>query len=122
MLQIAEYVRGGITCFADMYFYVDSVFHAAKNANLCVALCGGSTSDAESDVLRFIEDCYAKYNTMSDRICYFPGLHAEYTCEEKLIEAVADIAAESGAPSSGRMTGHAAPRMESGRPRLMKAR
>ena len=97
MLQIAEYVRGGITCFADMYFYVDSVFHAAKNANLCVALCGGSTSDAESDVLRFIEDCYAKYNTMSDRVRYFPGLHAEYTCEESLIAKVADFAAESGA-------------------------
>ena len=97
MLQIAEYVRGGITCFADMYFYVDSVFQAAKNANLCVALCGGSTSDAEGDILRFIEDCYRKYNTMSDRIRYFPGLHAEYTCEESLIAKVADLAAECGA-------------------------
>ena len=97
MLQIAEYVRGGITCFADMYFYVDSVFQAAKNANLCIALCGGSTSDSEGDILRFIEDCYAKYNTMSDRIRYFPGLHAEYTCTESLIAKVADFAAECGA-------------------------
>ena len=97
MLQIAEYVRGGITCFADMYFYVDSVFQAAKNANLCIALCGGSTSDSEGDILRFIEDCYAKYNTMSDRIRYFPGLHAEYTCAESLIVKVADFAAECGA-------------------------
>ena len=97
MLQIAEYVRGGITCFADMYFYVDSVCQAAKNANLCVALCGGSTSDSESDILRFIEECYSKYNAMSDRIRYFPGLHAEYTCEESLIAKVADFAAECGA-------------------------
>ena len=97
MLQIAEYVRSGITCFADMYFYLDSVSEAAKNANLCVALCGGSTSDSDADVVRFIEECFGKYNTMSDRICYFPGLHAEYTCEESLIAKVADFAAESGA-------------------------
>lgn len=97
MLQIAEYVRGGITCFADMYFYIDSVCEAAKNANLCVALCGGSMSDSEGDILRFIQECYSKYNTMSDRIRYFPGLHAEYTCAESLIAKVADFAAESGA-------------------------
>ena len=97
MLQIAEYVRGGITCFADMYFYIDSVCQAAKNAGLCVALCGGSTSDSDVEVLKFIEECYSKYNTMSDRIRYFPGLHAEYTCEESLIAKVADFAAESGA-------------------------
>ena len=36
---------------------------------------------------------------MSDRVRYFPGLHAEYTCDEKLIEQVADFAAETGAPT-----------------------
>ena len=34
---------------------------------------------------------------MSDRIRYFPGLHAEYTCTESLIAKVADFAAECGA-------------------------
>ena len=97
MLQIAEYVRGGITCFADMYFYIDSVCQAAKTAGLCVALCGGSSSDSDVDVLNFIEKSYSKYNTMSDRIRYFPGLHAEYTCEESLIAKVADFGAECGA-------------------------
>ena len=33
MLQIAEYVKNGITCFADMYFYPDVVYEAAKKAN-----------------------------------------------------------------------------------------
>lgn len=97
MLQIAEYVRSGITCFADMYFYPDSVYAAAKNADLCLAICCGANSSSAYDVVRFTEKMYQKYNTLSDRVRYFPGLHAEYTCEEELIAAVADFAAESGA-------------------------
>lgn len=99
MLQVAEFVRAGITCFADMYFGLDSVYEAAKNANLCVALCGGDNSSSKHDVLRYMEKMYTKYNTMSGRVRYIPGLHAEYTCSEGLITAVADFAAEAGAPT-----------------------
>ena len=97
MLQIAEYVRGGITCFADSYFYPDSAYVAAKNANLCLALCCGENSYSAFDVVRFIEKNYLKYSTMSDRVRYYPGLHAEYTCSEKLLADIADFAAETGA-------------------------
>ena len=99
MLQIAEYVRGGITCFADMYFHTDAVFAAANRANLCLALCGSLNSYDCGDVLADIARNYDKYNTMSDRVRYIPGLHAEYTCEEKLLEEVADFAIERGAPT-----------------------
>ena len=99
MLQIAEFVKNGITCMADMYFYPDSVYAAAKNADLCLALCGGANSSSSYDVVKFIEEMYNKYSTISDRVRYFPGLHAEYTCEESLISAVADLAAETGAPT-----------------------
>ena len=99
MLQIAEFVKNGITCMADMYFYPDSVYAAAKNADLCLALCGGANSSSSYDVVKFIEEMYNKYSTISDRVQYFPGLHAEYTCEESLISAVADLAAETGAPT-----------------------
>lgn len=99
MLQIAEYVRGGITCFADMYLAVDPVYEAAKGAGVCLALCGGvSSAFGDKDkILRFIADSYNKYSTMSDRVRYIPGLHAEYSCEESLLMKVADFAAECGA-------------------------
>ena len=97
MLQIAEFVRSGITCFADMYFFIDSVYAAAKNANLCLALCCGSNSYSDYDVVGEMQKNYAKYSALGERVRYFPGLHAEYTSEEKLIAAVADLAAESGA-------------------------
>ena len=97
MLQVAEFVRSGITCFADMYFFIDAVHAAAKNANLCLALCCGSNSYSDYDIIEFLQKNYHKYSTLSDRVRYFPGLHAEYTCDEKLIADVADFAAESGA-------------------------
>lgn len=99
MLQIMEYVRGGITCFADMYFQPDSVYAAAKNAHMCLALCCGEHSETDSDIVKSIAYFYNKYNTISDRVRYIPGLHAEYTCEEKLIAEVADFAAETGSPT-----------------------
>lgn len=97
MLQVAEFVRSGITCFADMYFYPDSIYAAAHNADMCIALCYGGNSLSGADILAEIVKNYNKYSTMSDRVCYFPGVHAEYTCDEKLLTAVADFAAETGA-------------------------
>ena len=99
LLSILEYVRGGITCFADMYFYPDAIYSAAKEAGLCLALCCGENSSSKVNILAEIEKNYNKYSTLSDRVRYFPGLHAEYTCDEKLIEQVADFAAETGAPT-----------------------
>ena len=97
MLQIAEYVRNGITCVADMYFYPEAVVSAVKNADLCLALCCPSNSYSKGDILSEIEKNYRLYSTMSDRIRYFPGLHAEYSCEEFLLTKVADFAIETGA-------------------------
>ncbi len=99
LLQVAEFVKNGITCMADMYFYPDTVYEAVKNSNLCLALCCGANSYSTYDTVKFMSDMYSKYSTVSDRVRYFPGLHAEYTCEESLIAAVADLAAEIGAPT-----------------------
>ena len=96
MLQIAEYVKNGITCFADMYFYCDTVWQAAEKANLAVALCGGANGESTKKDLQFIRNHIRLYSTMSDRVRYIIGLHAEYTCSEKLVADVADLAAECG--------------------------
>jgi len=97
MLQIAEFVKNGITCFADMYFYPDTVYEAANKAGLALAMCCGANSYSGYDIPEFIRKHYRLYSTMSDRVRYIIGLHAEYTCEQSLISSVADIAAEYGA-------------------------
>lgn len=40
MLQIAEFVKNGITCMADMYFYPETVYEAAKTP-IFASLCAG---------------------------------------------------------------------------------
>lgn len=97
MLQIAEFVKSGITCFADMYFYPDTVYEAVKKSNLALALCCGANSYSDYNVQEFVRKHYSLYSNMSDRVRYIIGLHAEYTCEEKLISDIADIASEFGA-------------------------
>lgn len=97
MLQIAEFVKNGIVCFADMYYFQDSVYEAARKVGLMLALCCPYYSGSEVDVISEIEKNYSIYGTISDRVCYFPGVHAEYTCDESLLMKVADFAAETGA-------------------------
>ncbi len=99
MLQIAEFAKNGITAFADMYYYPEMVYEATQKANMAVALCCGANSYSNYDVIRTIEKNYNLYHKKTDRVRYFPGLHAEYTCEESLICKVADFLAESGAKS-----------------------
>ncbi len=82
--------------FCGYVFFADAVYAAADRAHLCLALCCGENSAAAFDVLRFIEKNYSKYSTMSDRVRYYPGLHAEYTCSEKLIAEVAGFCGRSG--------------------------
>lgn len=97
LLQIAEFVRNGIVCFADMYYFQDAVYAAAEKVGLMLALCCPYYSGSGINVVSEIERNYNLYNTVSDRVRYFPGLHAEYTCDESLLTKVADFAAETGA-------------------------
>lgn len=97
LLQIAEYVRNGIVCFADMYYFQDAVYAAAEKTGLMLALCCPYHSGSDVDVIAEIEKSYSLYSTISDRVRYFPGVHAEYTCDESLLMKVADFAAETGA-------------------------
>ena len=99
LLQIAEYVRGGITCFADMYFYPESIAAAALNSGLGLALCSTVSDAFQGDPIQYIDRNYRLFSSMSDRVRYFPGIHAEYTTSEKLIEQVADFAAECESPT-----------------------
>ncbi len=99
MLAAAEYARGGVTAVADMYFYNDVIVDTLHKAGFALALCSGvnDIGGGTEDALCRIETAYNKYK--GDRLKYFIGLHAEYTCSDALLEGVADLAAKYGAPT-----------------------
>ena len=101
MLGIVEMLKGGTTCFSDMYCFMEDVARACLEtgirANLCRGLIGvapdADVKLAENDVLA--ENWQGAGNGLI-RVTYGP--HAPYTCPipylEKVIKAAADHKAE----------------------------
>ena len=100
MLAIAEYAKNGITAVGDMYFFDDEIVRAFSKSNIALALMsgkndiGGNTEEA----LSYMEETYLKYAN-KNRLTYFLGLHAEYTCSEQMIIKTADLAQKYSAPT-----------------------
>jgi 5-methylthioadenosine/S-adenosylhomocysteine deaminase len=102
-IACAEMIRGGITCFADMYYFEDAVAQATKDVGMR-AICGQSilkfpTPDAES-----FEDSIAASRSFiekwKDDPLIIPAVapHAPYTCTEEILEACRDLAMEFDVP------------------------
>ncbi len=101
MLGIVEMLKGGTTCYADMYYFMDEVARATAEtgirANLCRGLVG-LTPDAYDKIAENTE-LVQKWNGYDEgRIRTTYGPHAPYTCPvpylEKIIQAAADNKAE----------------------------
>lgn len=101
MLGIAEMLKSGTTCFADMYCFMDDVAKAAAEtgirANLCRGLIGlAPDKDAKlQENTQLVKDWHG-YDSGRIRITYGP--HAPYTCPvdylQEIIKAAADNDAE----------------------------
>lgn len=99
-LALAEYASSGITAVADMYFFDHIVKNAYENTGIALALCSGKNdisgnTDAQ---LEYVENAYLKYKD-KNRLKYVLGVHAEYTCSDRLLEGVADLSAKYDAPT-----------------------
>jgi 5-methylthioadenosine/S-adenosylhomocysteine deaminase len=102
-LACAEMIRSGTTCFADMYYFEESVAEAAAAAGLR-ALCAQT-------VLKFPSPDAASFEDALDRAHRFisawkghelivPAVapHAPYTCTAEILRACADLACEFDVP------------------------
>ncbi|HDS1734803.1 TRZ/ATZ family hydrolase [Pseudomonas sp. BP8] len=102
-LAIAEQIKGGITCFADMYFYpreaCDRVHHSGMRAQVAVPLLdfpipGARTPD---------EGLHLAIELFGDlrhhpRITVALGPHAPYTVNDENLEKIRVIADQLDAP------------------------
>ncbi|MCJ7825439.1 MAG: amidohydrolase [Anaerolineales bacterium] len=102
-IACAEMIRGGVTCFADIYYFEDIVAQAAKEAGMR-AICGQSilkfpTPDAES-----YEDSLAASRSFLEIWKVDPLIipaiapHSVYTCTEEILVACRDLAMEFDVP------------------------
>ncbi len=102
-LAMAEMIRGGTTCFADMYFFPDAVAECALDAGMRAQLCG-PILDFPSVWASAPAEYLAKARELSERCGDHPrlhfafGPHAPYTVSDSQLRAVAEQARQLDAP------------------------
>ncbi len=103
LLGCAEMIRGGTTCFADMYYYEETVAEAAAEAGIR-AICGQTvlkfpSPDAESyeDALDYARSYMEKWR---DHPLVIPAIapHAPYTTTDEILKACTELAMEFDVP------------------------
>ena len=102
-LAIAEMLRSGTTCFADMYFFHNVAARAARKHGIRAALGAAIiefptpyAADAEAYIARALES-RGEFAEAS-RLKLMLGPHAPYTVSDKTFIRVATIAEEAGFP------------------------
>ena len=102
-LACAEMIKSGTTCFADMYYFEESVAGAAAEAGIR-AVCGQTvlkfpTPDATSfeDSLARARDFIVRWK---DHPLVVPAIapHAPYTCTVEILRSCAELATELDVP------------------------
>jgi 5-methylthioadenosine/S-adenosylhomocysteine deaminase len=103
LLACAEMLRGGVTCFNDMYFFPGAALDAALQAGMRVSL-GMIVIDFPSAYAADPDDYLAKGLALRDQwrehplvsFCLAP--HAPYTTSDATLAKVAKLAAEVDVP------------------------
>lgn len=102
-LACAEMIRGGITCFADMYYYEDTVAETVAEAGMR-AVCSQTVMKFPSPDADSFEDSLAAAKELIGHWRNHPLIvpsvapHAPYTCTPDIIRAAVDLALEFDVP------------------------
>lgn len=103
LLASAEMLKGGITCFNDMYFFPQSAAEAATKAHIR-AVIGITTMEFPNNYAADADDYLNKGLTARDQFLDHPLIsftlapHAPYTVSNETFERVATLAAHLGLP------------------------
>jgi 5-methylthioadenosine/S-adenosylhomocysteine deaminase len=102
-LGCAEMIRSGVTCFADMYYFEDTVAEATAAAGMR-ALCGQTVLRFPAPDATSYEESLARAREFIRRwrghplIVPAPAPHAPYTCTPEILRACAELAVEFDVP------------------------
>jgi 5-methylthioadenosine/S-adenosylhomocysteine deaminase len=101
LLGCLEMIKGGTTCFADMYFHEEMVAKAVEQSGMRAALAQGIIEAGNKEFGRklFNESVKfaKKFNGYADgKVTAFFGPHAAYSCSQNLLMKVSEKAYELG--------------------------
>ena len=103
LIGCVEMIRSGITCFADMYYFEDSVAQATNQAGLR-AICSQTVLKFPAPDAQSYEESLAASRDFIQRWKDHPLIvpsvapHAPYTCTEEILRATAALAVEFDVP------------------------
>ena len=91
-LAILEMVKNGVTCFSDMYFFMDESAQAAADTGMRCTLSRGIIGPKFSDTVKRLQEnveLFQKWHGYDDdRIKVMLGPHAPYTCPPDSVKEI----------------------------------
>ena len=102
-LGCAEMIRSGVTCFADMYYFEETVARVTADAGMR-ALCGQTVLRFPAPDARSFEEGLTRAREFIQSwkghplIVPAPAPHAPYTCTAEILRECAELAAEFDVP------------------------
>src|ERR671931_1299141 len=102
-LGCAEMIRSGVTCFADMYYFEETVAEATAAAGMR-AFCAQTVLRFPTPDATSFEDSLARARDYIERwrghalIVPGPAPHAPYTCTPEILRACSELAVEYDVP------------------------
>lgn len=94
-LAILEMMKSGTTCFNDMQMNIGMTTKAVKESGMRAVISRGLVGSInDDDVMKRIDEAFKEKEAFKDcdRITFFLGPHAPYTCEEGYLKLVGETA------------------------------
>ena len=83
VLAIKEYLKNGITCFQDCYFYPDTITKAVEDCGIRAVIALSQNYSIDKFLSKQeLEDLFLKLNKKSPLVDYLFYCHSVYTCNE----------------------------------------
>src|SRR5699024_1645528 len=99
MLSIVEMIRSGITCFADMYFFMEEVGRAIEESGIRGVLSRGTIEENDVNLnkgkIEYTRNLYRDWHGEAEgRIKVMVAPHAPYTCSPEYLKELMALAEE----------------------------
>lgn len=94
-LGVLEMIKGGTTCFNDMYFFMHITAEAVAKSGMRGVLCRCVMGDDPKDDYRLqeSEEFFEQWHNKADgRVKVTYGPHAIYTCTQRYLEKIIELA------------------------------